>query len=69
MTNRFLNSDLALELGIKHTKSQLFISYMRKGISRYHYEYVVKNEGEFEMDKIVTKQLMIFLQRFFQNNL
>ena len=69
MTNRFLNSDLALELGIHHTKSHLYTSYMRKGIARYHYEYVVKNDGEFEMDKIVTKQLMIFLQRFFQNKL
>jgi hypothetical protein len=69
MVNRFLTSDFASELGIDHTNSQLYVRYMRRGITRYNYEYRVKNEDEFEMDKIVTKQLMIFLQRFFQNKL
>ena len=69
MVNRFLTSNLAMELGINHTNSNLYINYMRKGLTKYNYEYRVKNEDEFEMDKIVTKQLMIFLQRFFQNKL
>ena len=68
MVNRFLNHDISSSFGITISKRSQFIEYMRIKIKQYKYNYVTKSNEEYDIDKIVTKQLMILLQEFFKSN-
>jgi hypothetical protein len=35
-------------------------------MNKYHFTYVEKNEKEYELDKIVTKKIMMHIQDFFK---
>jgi hypothetical protein len=43
-----------------------FAPIMMKHFKRYAYDYVEKNEDEYEVDKVITKKIMIHLQTFFK---
>ena len=68
MIQRFI----ACKYGKKITDENKFIHFMNEFIHRYDFVYVKKNEKDYELDKIVSKKIMIHLQTFFdkkwQNN-
>ena len=66
MVNRFLNSPLSDEYGIAYNNQEQFINYVRDKITQYKYTYKPKNPDEYDIDKIVTKQLLVLLQDFFE---
>lgn len=66
IVNRFLSSKISNEIGLTKDNQSNFIKYIRDNIVYYKYVYKPKNMEEFEMDKIVTKQLLVLLQEFFE---
>lgn len=45
-----------------------FNDFMKSFIDRYNFDYVKKNEKDYELDRIVSKKIMIHLQTFFDKN-
>ena len=64
MIHRFLKSDIGNEI-IDEKDHQYFSNYMHATLSRFDYSYVEKTNKEYDIDKIVTKKTMIYLQDFF----
>ena len=44
-----------------------FYEIMTNQMSKYEYDFVEKTKEDYEIDKIVTKKTMIYLQNFFHN--
>lgn len=66
MVNRFLESSISSKLGIvEGSSASEFIRFVRSKIIQYNYAYIPKTKDGYDMDKIVTKQMMILLQKFF----
>ena len=42
-----------------------FVNFITTFIGMYNFVYVKKNEKDYELDKIVSKKIMIHLQTFF----
>jgi len=61
MIQRFVLS----KYGKKIPDEQVFNDFMKSFIDRYNFGYVKKNEKDYELDKIVSKKIMIHLQTFF----
>lgn len=61
MIQRFLVS----KYGKKIIDENDFIDFMESFIDRYNFVYSKKNEKDYELDKIVSKKIMIHLQTFF----
>jgi len=64
MITRFENTGSAISFIKKDFKSS-----MLKYLSNYLFTYIPKTEEEVEVDKIVSKQIMIHLQHFFKHSL
>lgn len=64
MLKRFINSKIGKKM---IPNKEHFIKFVRKFIKKFRYDYVEKTKEEYEIDKIVTKQLMEYLQIFFKN--
>ena len=61
MIQRFIVS----KYGKRITDENKFIDFMKAFIERYNFVHVKKNETDYELDKIVSKKIMIHLQTFF----
>jgi hypothetical protein len=61
---RFGNSRVGKSL-IKD--SNHFYEWMTNQMSKYEYDFVEKTKEDYEIDKIITKKTMIYLQNFFHN--
>jgi len=61
MIQRFLVS----KYGIKIPDERDFNDFMKSFIDRYNFDYVKKNDKDYELDRIVSKKIMIHLQTFF----
>jgi hypothetical protein len=61
MLQRFIAS----KYGKKLTNENKFIYFMNNYINKYNFIYFKKNEKDYELDKIVSKKIMIHLQTFF----
>ena len=46
-----------------------FIKFMSEEFKKYKYEYIEKPENEYEIDKILGKQIMIHLGEFFNKSI
>ena len=46
-----------------------FINFMSEDFKRYNYEYIEKPENEYEIDKILGKQIMLHLGEFFNKSI
>jgi hypothetical protein len=46
-----------------------FIKFMSEDFKRYNYEYIEKPENEYEIDKILGKQIMVHLGEFFNKSI
>jgi uncharacterized protein (DUF1697 family) len=62
MIHRFVNSEYG-ETFISNKKD--FIEFMKAHINKYHFTYVTKPIDEYDVDKIITKKIMMHLQSFF----
>ena len=49
-------------------EKQKFIEFMCADFKRYKYEYIEKNKHDYELDKIIGKQILIHLQDFFNKS-
>jgi hypothetical protein len=56
---------LSCKYGKKITDENNFIDFMNAFINRYNFVCIKKNEKDYELDKIVSKKIMIHLQTFF----
>jgi hypothetical protein len=61
---RFVNSKVGKSI-IKNNNN--FYEIMTNQMSKYEYDFVEKTKEDYEIDKIVTKKTMIYLQNFFHN--
>ena len=64
MIERFMNSSIGSKL-VKNEESDIFKTYMLKFFEVYNYTLQEKSEQENNIDKILSKQIMIHLQEFF----
>jgi hypothetical protein len=51
--------------GKKIKDERIFYDFMKSFIDRYKFFYEKKNENDYDLDKIVSKKIMIHLQTFF----
>jgi hypothetical protein len=63
--NRFVNSGICKHLipGAGDEEQQYFNEFMMANLNNY--TYISKSKQEYEIDKIITKQTMLYLQHFF----
>ena len=61
MIQRFIVS----KYGKRIIDENKFIDFMKTFMDRYNFVYIKKNEKDYELDKIVSKKIMIHLQTFF----
>ena len=66
MIHRFMKSDIGKSM-IGEMNQQDFSNYMHETLSKFDYSYVEKTNKEYDIDKIVTKKTMIYLQDFFSD--
>ncbi len=66
MMKRFLNSKLAKEI-VKDEK--VFQKEMKKYFDLYHFNYIEKNPEEYEIDVIISKDILNHLHNFFNKTL
>jgi hypothetical protein len=64
MIHRFLKSEIGKSM-VKENEHEDFSNYMHTNLSRFDYSYVEKTKKEYDIDKIITKKTMIYLQDFF----
>ena len=65
VVNRFLKSPVGRRLV---TNQAHFVNYVNQEIPRYNYTYTYKSEEEYELDVIVSKKLIVFLEEFFKED-
>ena len=63
MIDRYVKSPL----GEKVRDENNFTEFMNQQMKEYEYAYVEKTKEEVEIDKIITKQIMIYIQDFFHH--
>jgi hypothetical protein len=61
---RFINSKVGKSI-IKDNNG--FYEWMTNQMSKYQYDFVEKTKDDYEIDKIITKKTMIYLQKFFDS--
>jgi hypothetical protein len=64
LLQRFANSKAGKSIIKDNTH---FYEWMKNQMSKYEYDYVEKTKEDYEIDKIITKKTMIYLQNFFHN--
>jgi hypothetical protein len=63
MIERYIKSPF----GEKVRDENEFIEFMNQHMKEYEYAYLEKTKEEVEIDKIITKQIMIYIQDFFHH--
>jgi len=66
MIARFKSSEIGKKILSTDELKEEFIPIIMKHFKRYAYNCIKKNEDEYEVDKIITKKIMIHLQTFFK---
>ena len=66
MIDRFINSDLGKKyLNKDKEEHNTFLNFMTNELKLYNYSCVEKKKEDYEIDKILSKQIFIYLQDFF----
>lgn len=68
MIKRFVDSDVGKQI-LRDTLKPQFITYMINEFKSYNFVCIDKNEDEYEIDKILGKQIMVHLQKFFNSSI
>jgi hypothetical protein len=63
--NRFVNNNIFKQL---IPNKHLFIEFAKENISKYCFIQIEKDKTEYIIDKIITKKIMMELQKFLYNN-
>ena len=67
MVDRFISNPISKVLVQKKEDIAKFINFAATYMKRYSNIYnLIKSKEEYDIDKIVTKQLMVLLQSFFK---
>ena len=70
MTTTFLNSAKGKEILEKiNFEKEGFEKFMKKEFKLYNYTLVKKKEDEYKIDIIISKQILIHLEEFFDHSL
>jgi len=70
MIHRFINSPIDIAKTILEVSTkQEFTNFMQETMSQYEFIYLGKNKEEYEIDKIITKKTMEYLQIFFNKKI
>jgi hypothetical protein len=68
MIGRFMNAKLELyHLLDKIQNKQNFIEFMITNMNNFKFTFIEKTKTEYEIDKTITKEIMLYLQLFFTN--
>lgn len=67
MISKFKHSELGKQLIEQHNNE--FDRLIMENISLYNYSVVLKDEKEYEIDKILSKEILIHLQNFFNRSI
>ena len=62
MINTFISSEYGKTI---ITDKHYFSNFMKEHINKYQFIYVAKHKSEYDIDKIITKKIMVHLQNFF----
>lgn len=65
LIRRFAESDFGVRILKIDKLKETFFSFMTSYMSQFHFMYVNKTKEEYEIDKIITKKIMVHLQSFF----
>jgi hypothetical protein len=66
MIHRFINSPIEIAKTILELSTkQEFTNFMQETMNRFEFIYIGKKKEEYEIDKIITKKTMEYLQTFF----
>jgi len=68
MILRFINSKLGKQL-IKETEQETFTNSLMTEFKKYNFSCVDKNQDEYEIDKILSKEILTHLHEFFNKSL
>ena len=68
LIQRFAKSDIGKKILKTSDETETFVSFMNSYMLQFQFLYVNKSDEEYEIDKIVSKKIMIHLQTFFNNN-
>jgi len=66
LIQRFMDSNIANKLLTTKEGNEKFFNFMNSYMLQFEFLYVNKTKEVFEIDKIVTKKIMIHLQTFFK---
>jgi hypothetical protein len=64
LIHRFTNNNIYDKI-LKDVPIEVFEDFMNKRIRVYNYDYVEKDDDEYEVDKILGKKILVHLQDFF----
>lgn len=65
MLEKFKNSEIGIKLIGEESD---FNNLMMEHINLYHYNVVLKDEKEYDVDKVLGKQIVLHLQKFFNSS-
>ena len=69
MCYKFLESDISKKLLNNDNNKNEFVNFMLNEYKLYHLENINKTEEEYNIDRIISKKIMILLQDFFTKSL
>jgi hypothetical protein len=64
---RFLDSKLIISKKQSDDVSHIFNEFMNKEIKKYNFKIISKHSDDYEIDKILSKKIMVHLHDFFGN--
>jgi hypothetical protein len=65
LIHRFSESEISTHILKTNEEKKAFLHFMTSYMNQFQFLYVNKTKEEYEIDKIVTKKIMIHLQTFF----
>jgi hypothetical protein len=65
---RFFKNEMGERFIISLNKKTEFIDFMNKEILMFHYKILQKTKEDYEIDKILSKKIMVHLEIFFQKH-
>jgi hypothetical protein len=68
LIQRFANSHVGEKILKTKEDTDTFTTFMKSYMGQFQFQYINKSDEEYEIDKIVTKKIMIHLQTFFKQN-
>jgi len=65
MIHRFISNNIFKTIFKNKLNTTDFTAIMQQAMVKYNFIYIKKDDNEYNVDKIITKKLMILIQKFF----